>query len=189
MKIYATPLSGVFVFYTKRYLDEHGFFCDVWNIRKLKEAGIILPAFVQDNHSLSYHADTVRGLHLQLPPHAQGKLVRCSRGRLFDVAVDVRRGSPSYGAWFGIELSFENGRQMWIPPGFLHGFASREPDTEIAYKCTNFYEPKYEAPVRWDSLALGIDWALSGSPHLSSKDASAPDFAAFDSPFVFGEVT
>lgn len=122
-------------------------------------------------------------MHFQAPPHAQGKLVRCGRGRLFDVAVDIRKGSPSYGRWTGCELSFENGRQLWIPPGFLHGFVTREPDTEILYKCTDYYAPDCDGAVAWDSI--GIDWGVSGQPILSAKDAGAPVLNEFDSPFTY----
>lgn len=148
----------------------------------LREAGVDLPEFVQDNHSLSRQAGTVRGLHYQAPPHAQGKLVRCGRGRLFDVAVDGRRGSPTFGRWFGAELSFENGRQLWIPAGFLHGFVTREPDTEVVYKCTAHYDREADGAVAWDSL--GIDWDVS-NPVLSDKDRAAPAFADWKSPFTF----
>ncbi len=154
----------------------------------LVEQGLNLPEFVQDNHSLSRDTGTIRGLHFQSPPHAQGKLVRCGRGRLFDVAVDIRQGSPTYGKWVGADLSFENGRQLWIPAGFLHGFVTREPDTEIIYKCTDHYAPECDGAVRWDSGTIGIDWDLSGAaPVLSGKDAGAQDFADFTSPFVWGD--
>ena len=144
--------------------------------------------WVQDNHSLSMQAGTVRGLHFQAPPHAQDKLVRCGRGALFDVAVDVRRGSPTYGQWVGHELSFENGRQLLIPAGFLHGFATLSPETEIIYKCSDYYAPECDGAVRFDSL--DIDWGLNGlDPVLSDKDAAAQGFADFDSPFVWVEHT
>jgi len=164
----------------RRIADERGFFSETWNRSALAARGVQLPEFVQDNHSLSHEAGTVRGLHYQEPPHAQGKLVRCGRGRLFDVVVDFRKRSPSYGRWFGVELSFENGRQLWIPPGFLHGFVTREPDTEIVYKCTAEYEPRADRAVHWQGL--GIDWAVS-EPRLSPKDAAAPSFASLSSPF------
>ena len=137
--------------------------------------------FVQDNHSLSTEPDTLRGLHFQSPPHAQAKLVRCGRGRLFDVAVDIRKGSPTYGQWTGAELSFENGLQLLVPEGFLHGFVTREPDTEIIYKVTDVYAPDCDGAVHWDSC--GIDWQLTGAPKLSEKDGAAIAFADFDSPF------
>ncbi|MDE3026979.1 MAG: dTDP-4-dehydrorhamnose 3,5-epimerase family protein, partial [Paracoccaceae bacterium] len=124
----------------------------------------------------------VRGLHFQAPPQAQGKLVRCGRGSLRDVAVDVRRGSPTYGQWVAEDLSFENGRQLWIPAGFLHGFLTLEPDTEIIYKCTDHYAPDCDGAVRWDSV--GIEWGFDGVPVLSAKDDAAQAFADFKSPFI-----
>lgn len=127
--------------------------------------------FVQDNHSMSLEAGTVRGLHVQLNPHAQDKLVRCGRGCLYDVAVDIRKGSPTYGQWYGIELSYDNGVQLLVPAGFLHGFVTRGPETEIIYKCTDFYSPETERSVRFDDPAIGIDWGLGDqTPMLSKKD-------------------
>ena len=139
------------------------------------------PNFVQDNHSLSEKVGTLRGLHFQAPPHEQGKLVRCGRGALCDVVVDIRKSSPTYGEHIAVEISFENGKQIWVPPGFAHGFVTLQPMTEICYKCTNYYSPTTEGAVRWDSC--GIDWPLQGAPVLSAKDAAAPAFADFDSPF------
>ena len=183
MQIEQTALSGVLILVPRRHGDVRGFFSESWNRQTLRQAGVELPEFVQDNHSMSAAPGTLRGLHFQAPPHAQGKLVRCGRGRLFDVAVDARKGSPTYGQWVGQELSFENGRQLWIPAGFLHGFVTREPDTEICYKCTDHYAPDCDGSVAWDSL--GIDWGLIGAPLLSAKDAGAQRFADFDSPFTF----
>lgn len=183
MHIEQTPLAGVLVITPRRFGDDRGFFSESWNRRTLAEAGVFLPEFVQDNHSLSREAGTVRGLHFQSPPHAQGKLVRCGRGALFDVAVDIRVGSPSYGQWFGAELSFENAKQLWIPAGFLHGFVTRQADTEIVYKCTDHYAPDCDGAVRWDSC--GIEWGFEGAPILSGKDAAAPALADFKSPFTF----
>lgn len=186
MQIETTPLDGVLVITPPRFGDSRGFFSESWNRRALESAGLRLPEFVQDNHSLSVRTGTIRGLHFQSPPHAQGKLVRCGRGRLFDVAVDVRKGSPTYGQWFGTELSFENGRQLWIPAGFLHGFLTLSGDTEIVYKCTDHYAPECDGAVRWDSC--GIDWPMPGgvTPLLSDKDGAAQTLAAFDSPFAYG---
>lgn len=181
MEIRKTALPGVLVLTPRRFGDDRGFFSESWNRRTLEDAGVSLPEFVQDNHSLSHSAGTVRGLHYQSPPHAQGKLVRCGRGRLFDVAVDARRGSPTYGQWVGEELSFENGRQLWIPAGFLHGFATREPDTEIVYKCTDHYDPACDGAVLWNSL--GIDWGAD-DPILSEKDTKAVPFSQFETPFT-----
>lgn len=180
-----TPLKDVLIITPQRFGDERGFFSESWNKQTLTDLGADLPEFVQDNHSISREVGTVRGLHYQSPPHAQGKLVRCSRGSLFDVAVDVRKGSPTFGQWFGITLSFENGHQLWIPPGFLHGFATLEPDTEISYKCTDHYAPECDGAVRWDSL--GIDWPLGEhEPILSDKDRDAIPFSEFETPFEYG---
>jgi dTDP-4-dehydrorhamnose 3,5-epimerase len=148
----------------------------------MAEHGIDLD-FVQDNHSVSAAVNTVRGLHFQSPPHAQAKLVRCGRGALFDVAVDVRKGSETFGQWVAYELTAENGLQLLIPAGFLHGFATRAPDTEIIYKCTDYYAPECDGAVRFDDPDLGIDWRLNGDAVLSEKDSIAPLMAEFDSPF------
>lgn len=180
MHLEETPLPGVMILEPERFTDERGFFAESWNRRTLEKAGLRLPDFVQDNHSLSHHPETLRGLHYQAPPHAQGKLVRCGRGRLFDVAVDIRHGSPTFGQWFGTELSADNGRQLWIPAGFLHGFVTREPETEILYKCTDFYAPECDGAVRWDSL--DIDWDVT-EPLVSPKDAQAVRFEDFETPF------
>lgn len=182
MQIDTTPLSGVLILTPRRFSDARGWFSEVWNRQTLAAQGITQD-FVQDNHSYSRDAGTVRGLHFQAPPHAQAKLVRCGRGRVFDVTVDIRKGSPTYGKWFGIELSAENGRQLLIPTGFLHGFATREPDSELLYKCSDTYAPDCDGAVRFDSL--GIDWGLDPTTAiLSDKDARAPLFADFTSPFT-----
>lgn len=182
MEIVATRLAGVLRLTPRRFGDSRGFFSEIWNKRTLEDAGVHLPDFVQDNHSLSSQVGTVRGLHYQAPPHAQGKLVRCGRGRIFDVAVDARVGSPAYGKWHGEELSFENGAQLWIPAGFLHGFVTLEPGSEIIYKCTDYYAPEADGAVRWDSV--GVDWPLDVEPVISEKDAAAPEFADWTSPFT-----
>ncbi|MAO26645.1 MAG: dTDP-4-dehydrorhamnose 3,5-epimerase [Roseovarius sp.] len=185
MEITQTDLPGVLILTPRRFADARGFFSESWNQRVMEEAGIEI-AFVQDNHSLSRDVGTVRGLHFQSPPHAQAKLVRCGRGALYDVAVDVRRGSPSYGKWVGVELSADNGRQLLIPAGFLHGFVTREPDTEVIYKCSDFYAPECDGAVRFDDPELGIDWGIEASAAvLSDKDRAAQSFAAFDTPFVW----
>ncbi|WP_306129817.1 dTDP-4-dehydrorhamnose 3,5-epimerase [Roseovarius sp. MMSF_3350] len=184
MNITETALPGVLLLEPPRFGDARGFFSESWN-RKTLAAHDIRIDFVQDNHSLSAQTDTVRGLHFQSPPHAQAKLVRCGRGRLFDVAVDIRKGSPTYGQWVGYELSFENGLQLLVPEGFLHGFATREPDTEIVYKCSDYYAPECDGAVLFDDPDIGIDWNLSGDVILSDKDAAAPRLADFDSPFLW----
>lgn len=165
-----------------RHGDTRGFFSESWNKARLEGHGVSVD-FVQDNHSLSSAPGTVRGLHFQSPPNAQAKLVRCGRGVLFDVAVDIRKGSPTYGQWVGAELSFENGKQLFIPEGFAHGFITRTPDTEIIYKCNAYYAPESDGAIRWDSC--GIDWGFDGTAELSAKDAAAPTFADFDSPFTW----
>jgi len=180
-----TALPGVLILTPARHGDDRGFFSESWNRARLEDAGINLD-FVQDNHSFSSQKGTVRGLHFQSDPHAQDKLVRCGRGSLFDVAVDIRRGSPTYGQWIGEELSFENGRQLLVPRGFLHGFVTLEPDTEIIYKCTDYYAPDCDGAVRWNDPDIGIDWPLDGAtPVLSGKDEAAPLLADFDTPFTY----
>jgi dTDP-4-dehydrorhamnose 3,5-epimerase len=173
MIIETTSLSGVLILTPSRFGDDRGFFSESWNRRSLAEQGIEID-FVQDNHSLSTAPGTLRGLHFQTPPHAQAKLVRCGRGALYDVAVDIRHGSPTYGHWVGVDMSFENGRQLLIPAGFLHGFVTRQPETEIIYKCSDYYAPQCDAAVRFDDPDLGIDWGLDAPPILSDKDAAAP---------------
>ncbi|WP_273691000.1 dTDP-4-dehydrorhamnose 3,5-epimerase [Ketogulonicigenium vulgare] len=177
-----TSLPGVMIVTPARHGDARGFFSESWNRQRMADAGLVYD-FVQDNHSLSMRVGTLRGLHFQSPPHAQAKLVRCGRGRLFDVAVDIRKGSPTYGKWVGVELSFENGRQLLIPEGFLHGFVTLEPETEVVYKCTDYYAPDCDGAVLWDSC--GIEWPLEGEPLLSDKDLRAVPLADFDSPFDF----
>jgi len=184
MEIEDTILLDLKIITPLRFGDERGFFSEIWNKERMEKAGLHYD-FVQDNHSLSAKVDTVRGLHFQSPPHAQAKLVRCSRGRLFDVAVDIRKGSPTYGKWTGVELSFENGKQLLVPAGFLHGFATREANTEIIYKCTDYYSPECDSAVRFDDSDLGIDWGLEGGATLSEKDSNAPLLKEFDSPFVW----
>ena len=184
MKVLKTELPGVLIIEPARFEDSRGFFSESWNRRRMADAGIDID-FVQDNHSLSHPKGTLRGLHFQTPPHAQTKLVRCGRGVLYDVAVDIRRGSPTYGQWAGVELTAENGRQLWVPEGFAHGFVTRAPETEIVYKCTGYYAPEAEGALRWDSA--GIDWDLTCDPILSNKDAEAPVLAEIDSPFEWSE--
>lgn len=184
MEIEATELPGVLKLSPRRFQDDRGFFAETYSRRTSNDAGITAD-FVQDNHSLSMQKGTVRGLHFQGPPHAQAKLVRCGRGTIFDVAVDIRRGSPTYGQWVGYELSAENGAQLFIPAGFAHGFMTLQPESEIVYKCSDYYAPETEGAVRWDDPAVGIVWPLSTSALLSDKDAEAPLLADLDSPFVW----
>lgn len=185
MQVKPTGLPGLVEVTPARFGDARGFFAETYNRARLAEHGITTE-FVQDNHSLSAQVGTVRGLHFQAPPHAQAKLVRCGRGALFDVAVDIRKGSPTYGKWFGVELTFENGKQLMIPAGFAHGFVTRAPDTEIIYKCSDVYAPETEGALRFDDADIGIDWQMGDlAPVLSDKDAAAGGFAGFDSPFTY----
>ena len=184
MKIRETRLNGLLIIEPKRYGDHRGFFAETYSQRAYAGLGVDA-TFVQDNHSVSAAVGTVRGLHFQAPPHAQAKLVRCGRGAIFDVAVDIRRGSPTYGQWAGYRLSAANGAQLYIPVGFAHGFATLEPDSEIIYKCSDYYAPETEGALRWDDPDIGIKWPLTSAPVLSGKDAAAPLLAGFNSPFTF----
>jgi dTDP-4-dehydrorhamnose 3,5-epimerase len=182
VQVEKTPLADVLLITPKRFGDHRGWFCETYNAPQLAAAGIDL-TFVQDNHSMSAQPGTLRGLHCQRPPRAQDKLVRCSRGAIFDVAVDIRRGSAQYGQWFGVELSAENGQQLLVPVGFLHGFVTLTPDCEVQYKCTDVYAPEAEVGIRWDDPSIGIDWGLTTPPTLSGKDQTAMLLADFVSPF------
>lgn len=175
---------GLILIKTKRFEDVRGFFSETYSSHQFAKIGLDIE-FVQDNHSLSRGVGTLRGLHFQAPPSPQGKLVRCGRGAIFDVAIDIRLGSPSYGQWEGYELTADNGHQLYVPVGFAHGFLTLEPDSEIVYKCTDYYAPENEGAVRWD--CCGIDWPLTGDPILNDKDAIAPAFADLESPFIYGE--
>jgi len=166
-----------------RFSDHRGFFAEIYNFQRYTEMGVNAE-FVQDNHSFSREVGTVRGLHYQAPPSAQGKLVRCGRGAIFDVAIDIRRGSPTYGQWKGYELTSENGHQLYIPVGFAHGFMTLEPDSEIVYKCTEYYSPETEGAVHWNSCK--INWPIKDNLVLSDKDISASLLQDLNSPFVYG---
>lgn len=183
MEIVETAIPAVKKLTPRRFGDARGFFTETWNARAMAAAGLDI-AFVQDNHSYSAEAGTVRGLHYQRPPDAQGKLVRVLRGAILDVAVDVRRGSPTFGKWVAEELSYGNGAMLWVPRGFLHGFVTLEPDTDVMYKVDNFYAAASDGAVRFDDPDIGIDWGLGDTaPILSDKDAAAPALAEFDTPF------
>lgn len=177
-------LSGLIAIKPSRFGDHRGFFAETYNLRDYKKLGVNVE-FVQDNHSLSASLGTVRGLHFQAPPHAQAKLVRCGRGAIFDVAVDIRRGSPTYGKWAGFTLSAENGVQIYIPAGFAHGFVTLEADSEVVYKCSDYYAPEAEGALRWDDPAIGIEWPIIEDAVLSEKDANTPLLADLYSPFEF----
>jgi dTDP-4-dehydrorhamnose 3,5-epimerase len=189
MKLLPTTLPGVVIVEPAVFADDRGWFMESWNQPRfdaaLRELGLPAPrAFVQDNHSCS-QAGVLRGLHYQLPPHAQGKLVRVVRGAAFDVAVDIRRGSPTFGRWDGVELSAANRRMLWIPEGFAHGFLALEDDTHFVYKTTDLYAKDCERAIRWDDPALGIRWPLPpglAGPRVAPKDAAAPLLADADLP-------
>ncbi|GBD50486.1 dTDP-4-dehydrorhamnose 3,5-epimerase [Methylopila sp. Yamaguchi] len=184
MRVERTDIAGLIIITPPQFRDDRGALSETWSKRRLAEAGVALPEFVQDNRSLSPRRWTLRGMHYQAPPHAQGKLVRCGRGRFFDVAVDVRTSSATYGRSFGIELSADNGLQLYIPEGFLHGLLTLEDDTEALYKCTADYAPDAQGAVRWDSC--GVDWPVPAgvAPLTSPRDAEAQALAAFVSPFA-----
>lgn len=184
MQIEPTAISDVLVLTPRRFGDARGWFMETWNVARMADAGLDLP-WVQDNHSFSAAKGTLRGLHFQSPPRAQDKLVRCSRGAILDVAVDIRTGSPTYGQHVAVELTPENGRQLFVPKGFLHGFVTLTDDTEVQYKCSDLYAPENDGSVRWNDPALGIDWGVS-APILSDKDAKAPMLADIGQPFRFG---
>lgn len=185
MYIEPTKLSGVLILTPRRFTDGRGYFCEVYNHANFRDHGIDM-VFVQDNHSFSSLKGTIRGLHYQAPPHAQDKLVRVGVGRIVDVAVDIRQGSPTYGQWIAVELSAKNGKQLLVPKGFLHGFATLEPDTEVLYKCSDIYNKSCEATIRFDDPDIGIDWSISPTDViLSDKDEAAAPFADFDSPFTY----
>ncbi len=177
MNILRTELDGPLILEPKVFGDARGFFMESWNQRSFDAAVGHEVTFVQDNHSRSARG-VLRGLHYQLAPHAQGKLVRCTQGRVFDVAVDLRASSPTFGRWAGVELSGDNHRQFWIPPGFAHGFLVLSDSADFLYKTTAYYDQPSEAAVRWDDPALAIAWPLDGiEPLLSGKDLAAPALA------------
>ena len=175
MQATALDISGLFVFEPRVFADDRGSFFESFNDQRFREATGFAGQFVQDNHSTS-HKGVLRGLHYQLPPHAQGKLVRVVSGAVFDVAVDLRPGSPSFGKWAGVELSAANHRQFWIPGGFAHGFLALEDNTQFLYKTTDFWHAASERSLKWDDPALAIEWPVTVTPLLSGKDAAAPGF-------------
>ncbi|MCD6427467.1 MAG: dTDP-4-dehydrorhamnose 3,5-epimerase [Caldisericaceae bacterium] len=174
-EIKKTSIEGLFIIETKVFEDHRGFFIETYNARDLKKLGLNVD-FVQDNHSRS-RKGVLRGLHLQLK-HPQGKLVRVTRGKVFDVAVDLRKNSKTFGKWFGVELSDKNHLQFYIPPGFAHGFLALEDETDFLYKCTDFYYPEYESGIIWNDPTINIRWPLDRINKLiiSDKDKKLPMF-------------
>lgn len=185
MDIRATDLPDVKVLTPRRFGDARGYFSETWNAGRMAAAGLSTQ-FVQDNESVSARPGTLRGLHYQSPPFAQAKLVRVARGAVRDVAVDVRRGSPTYGRWIAEVLSAENGAQILVPRGFLHGFVTLEPDTLVIYKVDNGYDAASDGSVLWNGAGLDVDWGVDpGEVTLSDKDRAAPAFRDWVSPFEY----
>ena len=185
MQFAPLSVSGLLEIVPRRHGDARGYFVETFR-QDLFEAAVGPVAFVQDNQSMSAEAGTVRGLHFQLNPRAQGKLVRCFAGAILDVAVDIRRGSPTYGQHVKVELSADNGQQLWVPPGFAHGFCTLEPDTVIAYKVTDYYSPEHARGLRWNDPALGSDWPVAEDKAiLSAKDRVQPLLSELDADFVY----
>lgn len=176
MKVERLSIPDLILITPDRHGDARGFFSETWNQARFEQAGIALP-FIQDNQSFSREQGVLRGLHCQVAPHPQGKLVRCVRGAIWDVAVDARRASPTYGRWAAAELSAENWAQLWIPPGFLHGFCTLQPDTEVIYKVTGAYDRASERGVIWNDPDLALPWPVA-APVLSDKDKVLPGWAA-----------
>ena len=189
MKLLSTALPGVMIVEPAVFADDRGWFMESFNEARweaaLRDAGQPVPRrFVQDNHSFS-KAGVLRGLHYQLPPHAQGKLVRVVQGAAWDVAVDIRRGSAHFGRWVGVELSAANHRQLWIPEGFAHGFLSLQDSTQFLYKTTDVYARDCERAIRWDDIAIGIEWPVVAgvtTPLVAPKDAAAPRLVGAELP-------
>lgn len=185
MKIEPLSIPEVKLITPQKFADSRGFFSETWSSAKLKVQGFN-EHFVQDNHSLSAQKGTIRGLHCQVGPHVQGKLVRVVKGAIWDVAVDVRQGSPTYGQWVAAELSAENWAQLWIPGGFLHGFCTLQPNTEVIYKVSGDYNKDCERAVRWNDPTLALPWPVeSNEALLSQKDQDAPLFNPQDNWFKY----
>lgn len=177
MRVERLAIPDVLLIVPQRHADARGYFAETYTFKRFADIGLDRP-FVQDNQSLSRPIWTLRGLHCQIAPFAQGKLVRVIRGAVWDVAVDIRMGSPSYGKWVAATLTSDGGEQLWVPLGFLHGFLTLAPDTEIFYKVTSDYHRKSERGVRWDDITLNIAWPFQGAPILSDKDKILPSFDA-----------
>lgn len=188
MDIKTTELLGVLVLKPRRFTDPRGYFVETYNERAFREAGIAT-VFVQDNQSYSREQGTIRGLHFQLPPATQAKLVRVLRGRVFDVVVDLRVSSPTYGHWIAEQLSAEGGEQVYVPHGFAHGFCTLEADTEVTYKVDTYYAPALDSGIIWNDPTLNISWPIvPDAAILSDKDRKLGTFAAFKSPFHYARV-
>jgi dTDP-4-dehydrorhamnose 3,5-epimerase len=182
-RFFPLEIPGIVLIEETRRGDARGFFAETFKESAFRDAGIPGP-FVQDNHSRSSRG-VLRGLHYQLPPRPQGKLVRIVTGEVFDVAVDLRKGSPTFGRWTGIHLSGENGRSLWVPPGFAHGYVVLSETADFTYKVTAEFDPALDRGVRWDDPAIGVEWPMD-APVLSERDLRLPLLADADNPFVFG---
>jgi dTDP-4-dehydrorhamnose 3,5-epimerase len=187
LQIERLPIPDVLCISPKKHGDERGFFSEVYRGDVLAAQGLVEP-FVQDNHVLSAARGVLRGLHFQLAPNVQGKLIRCTKGAILDVAVDIRRGSPTFGRHVSIELSAHNWRQVWVPRGFAHGYVTLEPDCEVIYKVTSYYDPASERGLAWDDPALGIDWRVPVDQlTLSAKDRTNPILADLEAAFSYSD--
>jgi dTDP-4-dehydrorhamnose 3,5-epimerase len=189
VEVRSLKIADVKLIVSKKNSDDRGFFSETYSRRDFAAAGIATE-FVQDNHSLSVQAYTLRGLHFQAPPRAQGKLLRVIRGSVFDVAVDIRVGSLTYGQHVSANLSAKNWTQIWVPPGFAHGYCTLEPDTEVIYKVTDYYAPDCDRGLKWDDAALGIEWPVdSSNVKLSGRDRTHPALKEMPPAFRFQDVT
>ncbi|WP_269920191.1 dTDP-4-dehydrorhamnose 3,5-epimerase [Caldifermentibacillus hisashii] len=186
MKFIKTNLEGVIIIEPKVFGDHRGWFMETYNESEFQENGMDIN-FVQDNQSFSAAKGTLRGLHYQLNPKAQTKLVRCTKGAIYDVAVDIRKGSPTFGKWFGIELTAENKKQLLIPKGFAHGFMTLTEDVEVQYKVDEFYAPECDRGIIWNDPQIGIEWPMEVKPILSEKDEKAPLLKDAENNFIYGE--
>lgn len=185
MDIIDTKIPDCKIIVPKKFKDNRGYFIESWNVSALANMGIDI-AFKQDNHSYSAKKNTIRGLHYQSPPCAQDKLIRVAVGSILDVAVDIRVGSPTYGQWVSEYLSEDNGKQLLVPKGFLHGFITYDDNVHVVYKCSEVYAPSADGTIRFDDPILGVDWQQDAPPILSDKDMAGENFSNFKSPFVFG---
>jgi len=183
MKIETFSIEGPVLFTPKQHGDKRGFFAETFRTKDFEEATGTKADFVQDNLSVSTEIGTIRGLHYQAPPHAQGKLVSCQRGRIMDVIIDVRKSSATYGQYLSVELSSETRAALWVPPTFLHGYVTREAECEVVYKVTDYYAPETEGSVMWNDPALNIKWDVE-QPIISARDQSGQSFSDFESPFA-----
>lgn len=182
MKVETFSIQGPVLFTPKKHGDSRGFFAETFKAKIFEDATGLKADFVQDNLSVSSQIGTLRGLHFQAPPHAQGKLVSCQRGKIMDVIVDARKNSPTYGQHISVDLSEDTRAQLWVPPSFLHGYVTRTTDCEVMYKVTDYYAPQSEGSVIWNDPQLAIDWGVD-APTISDRDRSGENFCDFESPF------